>query len=82
MQSKLTVSIDKNIVDEAKALARKKGRSLSDLIENYLRVIVKKENQKAEVSPVIKKLQGSVKLPADFDYKKELQKAINKKYQL
>ncbi|WP_114783046.1 DUF6364 family protein [Botryobacter ruber] len=82
MQSKLTISIDKNVVDEAKALARRKGRSLSDLIENYLKVIVKKEKQVVEISPDIKKLQGSVKLPADLDYKKELQQALNKKYQL
>ena len=82
MQAKLTISIDKNLIDQAKVLAKKKGRSLSDLIENYLKVVVKQEIQVAEISPDIKKLQGSVKLPADFDYKRELQKALNKKYQL
>jgi len=70
MQSKLTISIDKNLIDQAKVLAKKKGRSLSDLIENYLRVVVEKNKQNIEISPEIKKLQGAVKLPADFEYKK------------
>lgn len=82
MHSKLTISIDKDLIDQAKILARRKGRSLSDLIESYLKVVVKKENQVVEISPDIKRLQGSVKLPADFEYKKDLQKSLNKKYQL
>ena len=82
MQAKLTISIDKNIVEQAKAFAKKKGRSLSEIIENYLKVIVEKEKQPLEISPEIKKLQGSVKLPADFDYKKELQQGLSNKYRL
>lgn len=81
MQSKLTISIDKNLIEQAKILAKKKGRSLSDLIESYLKVVVRKEESAVEISQDIKKLQGSVKLPADFNYKTELQKSLNKKYQ-
>jgi metal-responsive CopG/Arc/MetJ family transcriptional regulator len=82
MQAKLTISIDKNIVEQAKAFAKKKGRSLSEIIENYLKAVVEKEKQTLEISPEIKKLQGSVKLPADFDYKKDLQQGLSKKYRL
>lgn len=82
MQSKLTISIDKQVIEQARAFAKGKGRSLSDLIENYLRVVVKSDEQTVEISPDIKKLQGSLKLPADFEYKKELQKSLDKKYQL
>lgn len=82
MQSKLTISIDKNLIEQAKVFAKRKGRSLSDLIENYLKVVVRKEENAVEISQDIKRLQGSVKFPADFDYKKELQNSLNKKYQL
>lgn len=82
MQSKLTISIDKQLIDQAKVSARRKGRSLSDLIENYLKFVVSKEEKEVEISRDIKRLQGSVKLPSDFEYKMELQKSLNKKYQL
>ena len=81
MLSKLTISLDKDVIEQAKILAKKKGRSLSEMIENYLKVMVKKDSPALEISADIKKLQGSVKLPADFDYKKSLQQAIAKKYQ-
>jgi macrodomain Ter protein organizer (MatP/YcbG family) len=80
MQSKLTISLDKNVIEQAKILAKKKGCSLSEMIENYLKVMVKKETASVEISTEIKKLQGSVKLPADLDYKKVLQQSLNKKY--
>lgn len=80
MQTKLTISLDKQVIEQAKILAKKKGRSLSEMIENYLKVMVKKESPTEEISADIKKLQGSVKLPADLDYKQALQQGLNKKY--
>ena len=80
MQTKLTISLDKHVIEQAKILAKKKGRSLSEMIENYLKVMVKKDNSIQEISADIKKLQGSVKLPADLDYKQALQQGLSKKY--
>ena len=37
MKTKLTLTIDEELVPRAKALARKKGLSLSQLVENSLR---------------------------------------------
>lgn len=81
MQTKLTISLDKDVIEQAKILAKKKGRSLSEIIENYLKVMVKKNAPSVKISADIKKLQGSVKLPVDADYKKALQQGLNKKYQ-
>jgi hypothetical protein len=80
MQTKLTISLDKNVIEQAKILAKKKGRSLSEMIENYLKVMVNKDDSANEISADIKKLQGSVKLPAVLDYKQALQQGLNKKY--
>ena len=80
MQTKLTISLDKHVIEQAKILAKKKGRSLSEMIENYLKVMVKKDSSIQEISADIKKLQGSVKLPADLDYKQALQQGLSKKY--
>ncbi|HET9057546.1 MAG TPA: DUF6364 family protein [Chitinophagaceae bacterium] len=80
MTAKLTLTVEKDIIDLAKKYARKKGRSLSDLIENYLKTLVQKEDTKNSLSPNVKKLLGSVKAPKSFDYKKELEDVLNKKY--
>ena len=80
MATKLTLTVDKDIIESAKAYARKNGRSLSALIENYLRALTKKEDSIEELSPKVKKLLGSVKVHEGFDYKKELESELIKKY--
>ncbi len=80
MTTKLTLTVEKDVIELAKVYANKKGRSLSDLIENYLKTLVQKDNNKNDLSPNVKKLLGAVKAPKDFDYKKELEKTLNKKY--
>lgn len=80
MSTKLTLTVEKDVIERAKVYANKNGRSLSDLVENFLRSLVHKEADSDELSPNVKKLLGSVKVPKNFDYKKELSEAINKKY--
>ncbi len=79
MSTKLTLNLEKSILDKAKLYAKQKGRSLSDLIENYLESITK-EAEQIEPSDKLKRLIGSVKLPADFDEKKELRASIEEKH--
>lgn len=79
MNTKLTLTIDKTVIKEAKAFAKEQGKSLSGIIENYLRTLPKEKKQD-ELSPNVKKLVGVVKLPPNFDYKKELEEAIAEKY--
>ncbi len=81
MDAKLTLSIDKDVTRRAKVYARTKGRSLSDLVENYLKLLTRDSAIKdTDYSPRVKSLLGSVNLPLDFDYKKELGDALVKKY--
>jgi macrodomain Ter protein organizer (MatP/YcbG family) len=80
MNTKLTLTIEQAIIERAKSYAKEKGRSLSDIIENYLKVITKEEKIEEELSPLIKSLRGSFKTPKSFDYKKELSKGLSEKY--
>jgi uncharacterized protein (DUF3820 family) len=81
MNTKLTLTIDDSIIERAKAYAKNKGRSLSDLIENYLNAITREQqNSDIEITPIVKSLKGSFKAPDDFDYKKELVKGLSEKY--
>lgn len=84
MNTKLTLTIDKSVIERAKIYAEKQGRSLSSVVENYLKAVTKKEDQKVEAeefSPIVKSLVGSFKMPVDFDYKEEMKKMRDEKYQ-
>jgi hypothetical protein len=81
MNTKLTLNVDHEVIKKAKEFARSRGRSLSDLVESYLRMISEKEpDNQGELSPKVKALKGKILLPADFDYKKEVADAITRKY--
>jgi hypothetical protein len=81
MDAKLTLNIDKDVARRAKVYAKNEGRSLSDLVENYLKLLTKNSTiEKSEYSTRVKSLLGSVSLPEDFDYKKELADGLAKKY--
>jgi hypothetical protein len=78
MNRKLTLSIDPETIDRAKEYAKAKGQSLSEIIENYLKLISRKtENPK--ISPKVAKLKGRVELPDGFDYKAFLADSISSK---
>ena len=82
MNTKLTLTIEQEIIKRAKKYAKNKNRSLSDIIENYLKMLTKEEQKQTDnnLSPIVKSLKGSFKTPKNLDYKKELQKRLEKKY--
>ena len=81
MNTKLTLTIEKSVIENAKKYARKKERSLSDLIENYLKALTDEEPlPENELTPIVKSLKGSFKMPENFDYKKELTDRLSEKY--
>lgn len=81
MNTKLTLTIEQSIIEKAKKYASGKGRSLSDIIENYLKIITKEEQAKeVELTPIVKSLKGTFKEPRNFDYKRELSKRLAEKY--
>ena len=81
MNTKLTLTVERQIIEKAKRYAKSKGRSLSDIVENYLKVITKdREDADIEITPIVKSLKGSFKSPPNFDYKKELTGGLSDKY--
>ena len=81
MNTKLTLTIEQSLIDKAKRYAKGKGKSLSFIVENYLKVIIKEEDTiVVDSTPIATKLRGAFKAPKDFDYKKELSKRLSDKY--
>jgi hypothetical protein len=79
MTTKLTLTVDKSIIDRAKSYAKNSGRSLSELVENYLDTITQEQGDQT-LSPKLSKIVGSVKLPENFDDEKELRSYFELKH--
>ena len=79
MTTKLTLTVEKSIIERAKSYAKSTGRSLSELIESYLETITQ-ESGDEKLSPKLKRIAGAVKLPKNFDEKKELRSYMEKKH--
>lgn len=80
MNTKLTLTIEETVIKKAKLYAKEKGRSLSDIIENYLKSITQGKKFDNDIPSTTKSLRGSFKAPVNFDYKKELTDELSKKY--
>lgn len=79
MTTKLTLSIEKSIIKRAKVYAKNTGRSLSEIVENYLDTITQKGDNEL-ISNKLKNIVGAVKLPEDFDEEKELRNYYEEKH--
>lgn len=76
MKTKLTLRLDKDVIEKAKEYSQKKGESLSRLVENFFKTLVEqKETEKShQLTPTVKKLRGLLrgKKVSEADYKKFL----------
>lgn len=84
MDAKLTLKLDKDVIERAKEYASLHNKSLSRMIEFYLKSLIDKENSTTEndieISPFVKSMKTGVKLPENFDYKKEYGDYLVEKY--
>lgn len=80
MNTKLTLDLDKSIVENAKAYAKSKKISLSELIESYLYALTIKKNNKFEISALVESLTGVIPEDSFKDDKTEYYEFLSEKY--
>ena len=84
MDTKLTLKLDKVVIDRAKEYASSHKRSLSRMIESYLKSLIDKDSPDSkddiEISPFVKSMTTGVKMPTDLDYKKVYGDYLSEKY--
>ena len=81
MDTKLTLKLEKEIIEKAKHYASEKKISLSRIVENYLNSLTSdKENNDIQISPFVKSLSSGIEIPADYDYKKDRADYLEQKY--
>lgn len=71
-RKQVTLTIEESLIKKAKSFAKNTGRSLSELVENYLDTLTSEKTDNQHISPKLKKIIGVVKLPEGFDEEKAL----------
>lgn len=82
MNTKLTLTIEEEVIKAAKKYAKGKGQSVSELVENYFKLITgnKRKVNPEQLSPKVRKLRGIIKTKENIDYKQILTEELSKKY--
>jgi len=81
MNTKLTLSIESDVIASAKDYAENQGRSLSSIVEEYFKSLSSpKPALEKGFDPLVEELCGSVREPNDKSYKEVIGDAVVKKY--
>jgi hypothetical protein len=80
MDVKLTLSLDKKIIDQAKRYARRNNTSLSKLIESYLGKVTATDKEELKISPLVKSLSGVIRIADVSDRTKGYTDYLAEKY--
>lgn len=85
MDTKLTLKLDKGVIERAKEYATSHKRSLSRIIESYLQSLTIQEDSRnnkdaTQISPFVKSMSSGVHIPADLDYKTDYSNYLTEKY--
>jgi Family of unknown function (DUF6364) len=82
MDTKLTLKLDKEVIERAKAYAAHQGVSLSGLVENYLALLTRREAEKEprRLTGVVAELAGVLSGIQIEDPKEAYTEYLLKKY--
>jgi len=69
MDTKLTLNVNQEVIEQAKAYAKSHKISLSRLIESFLAALMAGKNNDFEITPLVKSLSGVIQLEEGFNYK-------------
>jgi hypothetical protein len=81
METKLTLRLNKNVIERAKQYAQLHKTSISRLVESYLDVVTKQSKPENEITPLVESLSGVMEVDINFDHKKEYTDYLIDKHQ-
>jgi hypothetical protein len=79
--AKLTLSVDKDVVTEAKRYAKANNTSVSALFTNFV-LSLNAPRRRMKIGPLTRKLTGIMKLPPGKDFREVLTDALMEKYEI
>ena len=72
MTTKMTIELETSLLEKLISYAHVKSSTVSDVVRKQLEILLFNAAKEQE-KPVSSRLRGVIKLPEDFDYKKELE---------
>jgi hypothetical protein len=78
--TKLTLSVEEEIVEQAKRLAEANRTSVSAMFSRFIQSMANPRADQIKIGPVTRKLSGILQLPPEKDYKELLAEALEDKY--
>lgn len=79
MNTKLTLNLDKDVIEHAKSYAKSNNVSLSNLIENYLDALTKRSDKTSQISPLVESLTGVIP-SGNYDDRENYKGYLSEKY--
>jgi hypothetical protein len=75
MLADLTLKIDRELIERAEAFSRKTGRSVSDLIAEYLQRLPESSREPGTATPIVSSLRGILRESGftEEDYRRHLE---------
>ena len=80
MNTKLTLNLNKSVIESAKDYAKENHVSLSKLIESYLNSLTKKQQKEIKESSLVESLTGIIPSETEQKYNEDYYDYLNKKY--
>ena len=80
MDSKLTLSLNRIIIEQAKVYAKENKVSLSKMIESYLAMVTNRDVTEIEITPLVESLSGVISMDEHKDLKEDYTNFLNEKY--
>ena len=80
MTTKLTLSVEKLVVQKAKRYARTHKRSLSEIVTNYLDYISSQTTELPEIDPEVLEASGQISLKQIPELKEPKYRYLKEKY--
>ena len=71
MKKNLTLSVNQEVIALSKNFAKETGKSLSSIVEDYLKSLVENRKEEDKYSLKLKRLIGAVKVPLYFNEEAE-----------
>ncbi len=76
MQTKLTLRLDEDLIQRAKSYAKKRSKSVSQLVADYFSSLERKPKQRSkDLTPIVRSLKGALRgTDVDIeDYRRHLE---------
>lgn len=74
-QTKLTLRLEADLIERAKNVARRRGKSVSRMVADYFRTLDSRENQPHDLPPLTRSLHGLLEGSGvgEDDYRRHLE---------